>query len=157
MPLKPGKPAPAFSLLSDTNDLVSLSDYKGQRVVLYFYPKDNTPGCTTEACEFNAALPKFSKLKVPVLGVSPDTIKKHQNFKKRYDLDFPLLADVGHVVCDAYDVWKEKLFWGRKYMGVERTTYIIGPSGKIEHVFEKVKEVGHAADVLKHLKGSSTR
>ena len=154
MPLKSGKSAPSFSLLDDQNQLVSLSDFKGQRLVLYFYPKDNTPGCTTEACEFQAIMPKFGKLGVPVLGISPDTVKKHQNFKRKFDLDFPLLADVGHVVCDAYDVWKEKLFWGRKYMGVERTTYLIGPTGKIEQVWEKVKEVGHAAEVLAAVKKS---
>jgi peroxiredoxin Q/BCP len=144
--------APAFTLLSDTGESVSLGDFKGQTVVLYFYPKDDTPGCTKEACEFRDAFPRFTRGKAVILGISPDSPRKHANFRKKYDLPFTLLSDKDHKVAEQYGLWVEKTFWGRKYMGVERTTYIIGPDGKIKHVFAKVNPEGHAAEVEAALK-----
>jgi thioredoxin-dependent peroxiredoxin len=142
-----GKAAPAFTLESDAGERVSLKDFKGQTVVLYFYPKDDTPSCTTEACEFRDLFPRFRRGKAVVLGVSPDPVKSHVRFRKKYDLPFTLLADVGHAVAEKYGVWKEKSMYGRTYMGVERTTFVIGPDGKVVHIFEKVKAAGHAQDV----------
>jgi thioredoxin-dependent peroxiredoxin len=142
-----GKAAPAFTLESDTGERVSLKDFKGQTVVLYFYPKDDTPSCTTEACEFRDLFPRFRRGKAVVLGVSPDPVKSHARFRKKYDLPFTLLADVGHAVAEKYGVWKEKSMYGRTYMGVERTTFVIGPDGKVVQIFEKVKAAGHAQDV----------
>lgn len=148
--------APNFTLLSDTGEPVSLWDFKGQTVVLYFYPKDDTPGCTREACEFRDLFPRFAKGKAVILGISPDSPRKHANFKKKYDLPFTLLSDKDHKVAEEYGLWVEKTFWGRKYMGVERTTYIIGPDGKIKQIFAKVNPEGHASEVeiaLKSVKG----
>ena len=144
---RPGQKAPEFSLLSDSGDEVSLGSYRGKTVVLYFYPKDNTPGCTQEACEFRDLFPRFRRGKAVILGISPDSPRKHANFKKKHDLPFTLLSDTGHKVAERYGLWVEKLFWGRKYMGVERTTFIIGPDGRIERVFRKVNPEGHAAEV----------
>jgi thioredoxin-dependent peroxiredoxin len=144
--------APDFSLLSDEGREVSLSDFRGQNVVLYFYPKDDTPGCTAEACEFRDLFPRFKRDKAVVLGVSPDSPRKHANFKKKYDLPFTLLSDKDHNVAERYGLWVEKTFWGRKYMGVERTTFIIGPDGRIRKTFSKVKPEGHAAEVQAALK-----
>ena len=141
------RPAPDFTLLSDTSEEVTLSALKGKTVVLYFYPKDDTPGCTTEACEFRDLFPRFTKSKAVVLGISPDSPRKHANFKKKYGLPFTLLSDKDHKVAERYGLWVEKTFWGRKYMGVERTTYVIGPSGRIEKIFAKVNPEGHAAEV----------
>jgi peroxiredoxin Q/BCP len=146
--------APNFTLLSDTGEPVSLWDFKGQTVVLYFYPKDDTPGCTQEACDFRDLFPRFTRGKAVILGISPDTPRKHANFKKKYDLPFTLLSDKDHKVAELYGLWVEKLFWGRKYFGVERTTYIIGPDGKIKFIFAKVNPEGHAAEVEKALKRS---
>jgi thioredoxin-dependent peroxiredoxin len=145
------KSAPAFTLESDAGTMVSLKDFKGQTVVLYFYPKDDTSGCTTEACEFRDLFPRFAKGDAVVLGVSPDPVKSHVKFKKKYDLPFTLLADVDHAVAQKYQVWKEKSMYGRKYMGVERTTFVIGTDGKVKHVFEKVKPAGHAKEVADFL------
>jgi peroxiredoxin Q/BCP len=142
-----GKKAPAFSLESDTGETVSLKDFAGRHVVLYFYPKDDTSGCTTEACEFRDLFPRFDATKAVVLGVSPDPVKSHVKFKAKYQLPFTLLADTEHTVAEAYGVWKEKSMYGRKYMGVERTTFIIGPDGRLLHVFDKVKPAGHAQQV----------
>jgi peroxiredoxin Q/BCP len=142
-----GEKAPDFSLLSDAGEEISLGSFKGKIVVLYFYPKDNTPGCTQEACEFRDLFPRFNRDKAVILGISPDSVRKHANFKKKYDLPFSLLSDTGHKVAERYGVWVEKTFWGRKYMGVERTTYIIGPDGNIKKVFAKVNPEGHAAEV----------
>ena len=147
-----GDPAPPFSLSDDTGATVTLADLAGRRVVLYFYPKDDTPGCTTEACEFRDAFPRFKKSKAVILGISPDTPRKHANFKKKYDLPFTLLADKDHGVAERYGLWVEKLFWGRKYFGVERTTYVIGTDGKIKWIFSKVNPEGHAAEVEAALK-----
>jgi len=142
-----GKSAPAFTLDTDTGERLSLKDLKGKPVVLYFYPKDDTSGCTVEACEFRDAFPRFKKSKAVILGVSPDPVKSHQKFKAKYDLPFTLLADPEHTVLEKYGVWKEKSMYGRKYMGVERTTVIIDAAGKVAKVFEKVKPAGHAAEV----------
>jgi peroxiredoxin Q/BCP len=144
--------APDFTLASDTDESVSLSDFKGQTVVLYFYPKDDTPGCTMEACDFRDLFPRFTRGKAVILGVSPDSPRKHANFKKKYDLPFTLLSDKDHKVAEQYGLWVEKTFWGRKYMGVERTTYIIGADGKIKKIFAKVNPEGHAAEVEAALK-----
>jgi peroxiredoxin Q/BCP len=152
--VSPTKTAPDFTLLSDSGESTSLSDFKGQTVVLYFYPKDDTTGCTQEACEFRDLFPRFRKSKAVILGVSPDSPRKHANFKKKYSLPFTLLSDKDHKVAERYGIWVEKLFWGRKYMGVERTTYIIGPDGKIRKIFAKVNPEGHAAEVERALKGS---
>jgi peroxiredoxin Q/BCP len=147
-----GEKAPDFSLLSDAGEEISLGSFKGQTVVLYFYPKDNTPGCTQEACDFRDLFPRFTHDKAVILGISPDSPRKHANFKKKYDLPFTLLSDTGHKVAERYGVWVEKTFWGRKYMGVERTTYIIGPDGKIKKIFAKVNPEGHATEVQAALK-----
>jgi len=142
-----GKSAPAFTLDTDTGERLSLRDLKGKPVVLYFYPKDDTSGCTAEACEFRDAFPRFDKSQAVILGVSPDPVKSHQKFKAKYELPFTLLADTDHAVAERYGVWKEKSMYGRKYMGVERTTFIIDGAGKIAKIFEKVKPQGHAAEV----------
>ena len=142
-----GKSAPAFTLDTDTGERLSLRDLKGKPVVLYFYPKDDTSGCTAEACEFRDAFPRFDKSKAVILGVSPDSVKSHQKFKAKYELPFTLLADTDHAVAEQYGVWKEKSMYGRKYMGVERTTFIIDAAGKMAKIFEKVKPQGHAAEV----------
>ena len=150
------RPAPDFTLLSDSSEEITLSSFKGSTVVLYFYPKDDTPGCTQEACDFRDLFPRFKKGKAVVLGISPDSPRKHANFKKKYDLPFTLLSDKDHKVAEQYGLWVEKTFWGRKYMGVERTTYIIGADGKIKTIFAKVNPNGHASEVetaLKSVKG----
>ena len=142
-----GEKAPEFSLLSDAGEEISLGSFKGRTVVLYFYPKDDTPGCTREACEFRDLFPRFNRRKAVILGISPDSPRKHANFKRKYSLPFTLLSDKDHKVAERYGLWVEKTFWGRKYMGVERTTFIIGPSGRIEKIFAKVNPEGHAAEV----------
>jgi peroxiredoxin Q/BCP len=147
------RPAPDFTLESDTSERVTLSGFKGKAVVLYFYPKDDTPGCTTEACDFRDLFPRFTRGKAVILGISPDSPRKHANFKKKYGLPFTLLSDKDHKVAEQYGLWVEKTFWGRKYMGVERTTYIIGPDGKIRKIFAKVNPEGHATEVADALKG----
>ena len=146
--------APDFTLESDSSETVTLSGFKGKTVVLYFYPKDDTPGCTTEACDFRDLFPRFTRGKAVILGISPDSPRKHANFKKKYKLPFTLLSDKDHKVAEQYGLWVEKTFWGRKYMGVERTTYIIGPDGKIKKIFAKVNPEGHAAEVEAALKDS---
>lgn len=142
-----GQPAPEFTLLTDTGESVSLKDFAGQNVVLYFYPKDDTSGCTTQACEFKDSMPRFTSGKAVILGVSPDDVKSHQKFKAKYELPFTLLADTEKVVSQAYEVWKEKSMYGRTYMGVERTTFLIDGKGLLRQVFEKVKPAGHAEAV----------
>ncbi len=146
--IAPRTTAPDFTLLSDSGESVTLSSFRGQPVVLYFYPKDDTPGCTTEACEFRDAFPTFGTLGAVVFGVSPDTVASHAKFRAKFTLPFPLLADTEKTVSQAYGVWKEKSMYGRKYMGVERTTFVIDASGDIVTVFEKVKSAGHAAAVV---------
>ncbi|HEX5819651.1 MAG TPA: thioredoxin-dependent thiol peroxidase [Gemmatimonadales bacterium] len=146
--LKEGAKAPAFSLPADDGSTVALKDLKGKKVVLYFYPKDDTSGCTTEACEFRDTWASVRKKGAVVLGVSPDGVKSHGRFKAKFELPFLLLADEDHVVAEAYGVWGEKSMYGRKYFGILRTTFIIDESGRVAKVFEKVKPKGHAAEVL---------
>lgn len=148
MALQEGTQAPEFNLLDETGQTHRLSDYLGKYVVLYFYPKDDTPGCTTEACSFRDGYGDYLKAEVVILGVSPDSVKSHAKFKEKYSLPFPLLADVGHIVCDQYQTWGLKKFMGREYYGVMRTTYLIDPEGLIARVFENVKPDGHSKLVL---------
>jgi len=137
--LSEGHKAPAFKELGES---------KGKTVVLYFYPRDDTSGCTTEACELRDAHKKIKARDAVVLGVSPDSAKSHEKFATKFDLPFALVPDEDHKICEAYGVWKEKSMYGRKYMGVERTTFIIAPNGAIKKIFRKVKPAGHAAEVL---------
>lgn len=150
-PLTEGAEAPDFSLESDSGDTVSLSQLRGKPVVLYFYPRDDTPGCTTEACEFRDAWAEVKRTGAVVLGVSPDTAASHQKFKGKFRLPFPLLADPDHKVAERYGAWGERSMYGRKFQGILRTTFVIGPDGRIKKVFERVKPKGHAAEVLKSL------
>jgi peroxiredoxin Q/BCP len=145
--LQPGSPAPAIQLQTDTGDMFDLSSARGKKVVLFFYPKADTPGCTTEACEFRDAYPKFGDGAI-VLGISPDTPKAQAKFKQKFGFPYPLLADTEHTVAEAYGVWKEKSMYGKKYMGIERTTFVIDESGNIAKIFNKVKPAGHAEEVL---------
>ncbi|MEZ4412307.1 MAG: thioredoxin-dependent thiol peroxidase [Gemmatimonadales bacterium] len=146
--LAPGAKAPAFKAVSDSGAVVALKDFKGRPVVLYFYPKDDTSGCTTEACEFRDSWRAVQAAGAVVLGVSPDGVASHQKFKKKYELPFTLLVDEDHAVAEAYGAWGEKSMYGRKYFGVLRKTFLIDARGKITHVFPKVKPRGHAAEVL---------
>ncbi len=147
--LKIGDKAPDFTLQSDTGVEVSLSQFIGKKdVVLYFYPKDNTSGCTKEACSFRDNIQQFEAKDSVVLGVSPDSIKSHQNFIQKYGLNFTLLSDPDHKVAEAYGAWGEKSMYGRKYMGILRTTFIIGKDGRVKNVFEKVTPADHAEEVL---------
>jgi len=150
-PVKEGVKAPAIELQTDAEEAFDLAKQKGRNVVLYFYPKADTPGCTIEAHEFNDALKKFAKYDADVYGISPDAPKAQAKFKGKCDLKFPLLCDVEHAVAESYGVWGEKSMYGKKYMGIERTTFIIGKDGKIAKVFTKVKPAGHAAEVLEAL------
>jgi peroxiredoxin Q/BCP len=148
MTLPIGSPAPDFTAVSNTGETITLSQFRGQYVVLYFYPKDDTPGCTKEACGFRDALPNFSDANAIVLGVSRDDTASHAKFVKKFDLNFPLLADTEGTITEAYGVWVEKSMYGKKYMGIERTTFLIDKNGKISSVWPKVKVDGHAAEVL---------
>ena len=149
--LKVGDPAPDIQLHTDTGEDFRLSEMKGKRVVLYFYPKADTPGCTVEACEFRDDIKAFDKKGTAVIGVSPDKPSAQAKFKEKYDLPFTLLADQDKAAAEAYGVYKEKNLYGKKTMGIERTTFIIGPDGKIEKIYNKVKAKGHAAQVLEGL------
>ncbi|MEI9972063.1 MAG: thioredoxin-dependent thiol peroxidase [Ignavibacteriota bacterium] len=149
--LKVGDPAPEITVHTDTGADFRLSELKGKRVVLYFYPKADTPGCTTEACEFRDDMKAIDKKGAVVVGVSPDKPAAQAKFKAKYDLPFTLLADEEKAAAEAYGVWKEKNMYGRKVMGIERTTFVIGPDGKIEKIYGKVKAKGHAAAVLAEL------
>ena len=144
-----GDKAPAFSLPTDGGGKVSLKDFKGQTVVLYFYPKDDTSGCTAEACAFRDALPDFSEVDANIIGISRDPVASHDKFKKKFDLTFPLASDEDGKVCEAYGTWVEKSMYGRKYMGIERATFLIDGKGVIRNIWRKVKVPGHAEDVLK--------
>ena len=146
--LKEGTTAPAFKTTDANGDTVSLKDLRGHKVVLYFYPKDDTPGCTKEACSFRDAFAKFKKRGIAVFGVSPDSEASHKKFETKYKLPFTLLADTDRSIAESYGVWGEKKFMGRKYMGVLRTTFLIDEKGKIKKVFEKVKPEDHASEVL---------
>ena len=151
MPLNEGDLAPDFEVQDDKGQAFKLSTLKGRSVVLYFYPKADTPGCTKEACSFRDSITKFKNHAAEVIGVSPDKPSAQAKFKSKYELSFPLLADENHQVAEAYGVWKEKSMYGRKYMGVERTTFLIGPDGHIRKIFAKVKVEGHADEVLAQL------
>ncbi|HUF75206.1 MAG TPA: thioredoxin-dependent thiol peroxidase [Longimicrobiales bacterium] len=152
-PVEEGRPAPDFTLPSDEGDEVTLSDLRGKKVVLYFYPKDDTPGCTIQACDFRDAAPSFEGVDAVVLGVSADSVTSHRKFREKYGLNFPLLADEGHEVSEAYGVWKEKSMYGRKLMGIERSTFLIDEEGNVERVWRKVSPKGHA-DMLSELLGA---
>ena len=143
-----GDQAPDFTLQSDAGDEVTLSSFRGRPVVLYFYPKDDTPGCTTQACGIRDAYGEFERAGAVVLGVSPDNERSHVKFRNKYELPFTLLADTEHEVADRYGVWGEKKFMGKKYMGVNRSTFVIDEGGKVKKVFEKVTPATHADDVL---------
>jgi thioredoxin-dependent peroxiredoxin len=149
--LKTGAKAPSFELFSDEGKKVSLKDFAGRKVVLYFYPRDNTPGCTKEACSFSENNKRLQKAGAVVIGISADSVASHQKFKQKYNLGFTLLSDPDKEVIEKYGVWKEKNMYGKKMMGVERTTFIIDEQGKIAHVFPKVKVDGHTEEVLKAL------
>jgi peroxiredoxin Q/BCP len=151
MPIESGIPAPDFELLDDTGRLRRLSEFRGKPVVLYFYPKDDTPGCTTEACNFRDDYSAYEKAGVTILGVSPDTVKSHVKFKQKFGLPFPLLADEGHKVCELYGVWGLKKMMGREYMGVLRTTFLIDAEGQIVRVFEQVRPAEHSAELMAEL------
>lgn len=141
------QPAPDFTLLTDHGTPLTLSEHVGKNVVLYFYPRADTPGCTIESCEFRDAFPRFEGRDALILGISPDTVDDQAKFKAKFDLPFTLLADADHAVAELYGVWKEKKNYGKTYMGVERTTFLIGRDGRIAHIFQKVKPQGHAAEV----------
>ena len=158
--IDPGKKAPSFSLKDQDGKTHKLSDYEGRPVVLYFYPKDDTSGCTKEACDFRDAFPRFSQTDARIIGVSPDSVASHLKFKAKYDLPFQLLADEKHSLADSFGVWKEKSMYGRKYMGVERTTVIVDADGRIARIFPKVSVAGHVAEVedtLRELARSSEK
>lgn len=152
MPLSAGSPAPDFTLPDETGTVRRLSDFRGKKVLLYFYPKDDTPGCTREACDFRDDYHRYQDKGVVILGVSPNSVQSHAKFQKKYALPFPLLADEDHQVCEQYDVWGLKKFMGKEHMGVLRTTYLIDENGMIETVFEKVKPEIHSGEVLEVLK-----
>lgn len=152
--IEKGSEAPDFTLPSDQGGEVTLSSFRGKKVVLYFYPKDDTPGCTIQACDFRDATPAFEKLDAVVLGVSPDSVESHASFRKKFDLSFPLLADVDHVVSEAYGVWKEKSMYGRKFMGIERSTFLIDEDGVVAEVWRKVRPKGHA-EMLEEVLGGA--
>ena len=149
--IEEGRAAPDFELQSDTAETVKLSDFRGRPVVLYFYPKDDTPGCTTEACEFRDAYDSFRERGAEVLGVSPDDIASHEKFKTKHALPFTLLADPDHAVAEQYGVWGEKKFAGKTYMGINRSTFIIDEEGKVARAMRGIKPAGHAAKVLDSL------
>ena len=148
-----GDVAPDFALPADDGSVVRLGELKGSKVILYFYPKDNTSGCTTQACELRDVLPRIDEKGALVLGVSPDPVTSHVKFKEKYQLNFPLLSDEDHAVAEAYGVWKEKSMYGRTYWGIERSTFIIDEDGVILEVWRKVKAKGHAAKVTDLLGG----
>ncbi len=152
MSLDVGAPAPDFTLPTDGNGSITLSALTGKPVVLYFYPKDDTSGCTAEACQFRDMQPDFSGVDAVVIGLSKDSVASHDKFKKKYELPFTLASDTDGAVCEAYGVWVEKSMYGKKYMGIERATYLIDRDGKIAKVWRKVKVPGHGADVLKAVK-----
>ncbi|HVO74462.1 MAG TPA: thioredoxin-dependent thiol peroxidase [Ignavibacteriaceae bacterium] len=150
--LEEGKKAPVFTLKDQDGKKVSLKDFNGKKVVLYFYPKDDTPGCTKEACSFRDNLPDFRNVNAVILGVSPDSVESHKKFAGKYNLPFTLLSDESRQVIEKYDVWKEKNNYGKKYMGVERTTFLIDEEGTILKIFPKVKVDGHDKELLEALK-----
>jgi peroxiredoxin Q/BCP len=150
--LSEGKKAPLFSLPDSKGKKIALKDFIGKPLVIYFYPKDMTSGCTVEACDFRDAFPDFKKLKSTVVGISRDSIDSHRKFSDKYELPFYLLSDESGIVTEKYGVWKEKSMYGRKYMGIERTTFVLDKNGKIVKIFPKVKVKGHVEEVLKVIK-----
>jgi peroxiredoxin Q/BCP len=153
--LEVGAPAPEFNLPASTGETINLADLRGRPVVLYFYPKDDTPGCTTEACSFRDNLAVVQGQGAVLLGVSPDSVASHQKFARKHGLEFPLLADTDKTVSQAYGVWVEKNMYGRKYFGVERSTFLIGPDGRLERIWRKVSPKGHVAQVLAALESAA--
>lgn len=149
MTLNIGDKAPLIELPDDKGQTVNLADFKGQPVVVYFYPKDDTPGCTSEACGFRDNLAALNQVNAAVFGISKDSVKSHAKFRDKYELTFPLLSDETGAVCDAYGVWTEKSMYGRKYMGIERATFLIDKEGKIAKIWPKVSVTGHVAEVVK--------
>ena len=149
--LKIGEPAPDFRLPADNGTTVSLADFRGKKVILYFYPKDDTPGCTSQACGFRDAYPQIEEKNAVVIGVSPDSVKSHQKFKTKYDLPFLLVADEDHQLAEAYGVWGEKSMYGKRYFGIERTTFLINQTGKIIAVWRKVKVKNHVQEIIEKI------
>ncbi len=150
--IKEGQKAPNFKLKDQNGNVISLDSFKGKNVVLYFYPKDNTSGCTKEACNFRDEFPKFNKLDAVILGVSPDSVESHKKFAEKYKLPFSLLSDEKKDLLEKYGVWQEKSMYGKKYMGVVRTTVVIDKEGKIKKIFPKVQVEGHNKEVMEALK-----
>ncbi len=148
MSVKPGDKAPDFTMATDGDGKVTLSKLKGKKVILYFYPKDDTSGCTAEACGFRDNLPKFGRTDATVIGISRDSVASHDKFKKKYDLPFMLASDENGKVCEAYGTWVEKSMYGRKYMGIERATFLIDAKGTVRNVWRRVKVPGHVDEVL---------
>jgi peroxiredoxin Q/BCP len=155
--IEPGEPAPDFTLKTDSGKTLTLSELRGQPVVLYFYPRDDTPGCTKEACAFRDRHAELAKAKAHVLGVSTDDVASHVKFRDKYSLNFPLLADVDHAVAEAYGAWREKNMYGKKSLGVQRSTFLIDAEGKVAKVWKKVSVDGHDEQVLEALKNSEER
>jgi peroxiredoxin Q/BCP len=149
MSISEGDKAPTFTLEADGESVINLKNFRGKTVVLYFYPKDSTPGCTKEACDFRDHIQAFTKRNITIIGVSKDSIKRHDNFKAKYELPFTLVSDNDNKVCEMYGTWVEKSMYGKKYMGIERSTFLIGPEGIILKVWRKVKVPGHVENVLK--------
>jgi thioredoxin-dependent peroxiredoxin len=154
--LKAGDPIPDFALASDVAGEVKAADLLGKRFVLYFYPNDDTPGCTIEACNFRDNLPDFNVIDVPVFGISPNDLKSHDKFRAKFGLNFPLLADSNHAVAEGFGTWVEKNNYGKTYMGIQRSTFIIGVDGRVEHVWAKVSPAEHAKEVLTYLRAAPT-
>lgn len=152
MPLEPGDKAPDFTLPTDGGGSLSLKALRGKNVVLYFYPKDMTPGCTKESCEFGEAYPKLKRKKVEILGLSKDSVARHDKFKAKYELPFPLLSDEAGETIEAYGVWKKKSLYGRSFMGIERTTFLIDSKGIVRNIWRKVKVTGHVEAVTEAIK-----
>jgi peroxiredoxin Q/BCP len=146
--VEPGQRAPTFTLTADDGSKVRLADFKGRPVVLYFYPRDNTPGCTREACAFRDLSPRFQKLGAVVLGVSTDSVESHQRFRDKHSLNFPLLSDPDHKVAENYGAWREKSLYGKKSMGIQRSTFLIDAAGKVAKVWKRVQVDGHDQEVL---------
>lgn len=152
MKIVKGLAAPNFSLQDETGVIRGLADYHGRKIILYFYPKDDTPGCTTEACNFRDDYNAYVEKDVIILGISPDSVTSHKKFKDKFKLPFPLLADEQHAVSEAYSVWGKKKFMGKEYLGVLRTTFVIDEKGIVTHIFEDVKPSQHSAEILEALK-----
>ena len=152
MSVEAGQKAPDFTAVTDGGEKLKLSNLRGQPVILYFYPKDDTSGCTAEACSFRDQLPNFSNAKAHVIGVSKDSVERHDKFKKKYSLNFPLVSDADGKICEKYGTWVEKSMYGRKYMGIERATFLIDEAGTVVRVWHKVKVPGHVKEVLEAVK-----